>query len=231
MKRIVLCGILAGISVAQAAFQYQVSVLDTYYGPGVSGSSYAVRISEGSGKLYLLDHINNLYSANQTESISRNVSAFGYINLTTGESGSGNFNNTITTYERAMNQWNDVVTQTGYELGTFSAGDVVAIWLTDKSTGYTGATAGQPDSAYVDNQLVWRSWGSQADILGNTAGQLSFSGGRSIFFGITGMESNGGPVTGQPLPGIFATLGMSGLIGGLAVWLKKRKSGAPAIPA
>jgi hypothetical protein len=212
-----ICGLIFAVAVsAHAAFQYEVVVRPTTtWAPGVSvyGNEYFVRVTEGSGSLYLLDHINNLYSANQPESILNNVSAFGYINLTTGDSGAGSFSDTVTTYEHAMGQWNDVVTQTGYGLGTFSVGDEVGIWLTDSTSGYTGATVGQAGDAYVGNQEVWRSWGSEADILGNAAAQLSFNGGRSIFFGITGIEGTGGSTTGQPLPGVFSSLLIGGFIG------------------
>lgn len=214
MKKLITGIILLGAVAAQAAFQYEVVSTPTSWAPGVSvyGSEYFVRVTEGSGSLYVLDHINNLYDDVQNESIADNVSAFGYVNLTTGESGAGSFENTITTYEHAMSEWHDVVTQTGYELGTFSAGDEVAIWVTDKTTGYTGATAGQGDSPYVDSQQNWRTWGSQSDILGNTAAQITFYG-RSIFFGLTGVEGSGGSTTGQPLPGVLSSLAVGGLLG------------------
>jgi hypothetical protein len=217
MNKFVGVLLLAASVSAQAAFQYEVVVRpSTTWAPGVSvyGNEYFIRVTEGSGSLYLLDHINNLYSANQSESVLNNVSAFGYINLTTGESGTGSFSDTITTYDQAMSEWNDTVTQTGYSLGTtFSAGDEIAIWVTDSATGYTGATAGQSDSAYVDGEESWRTWGSETDILGNTAGLISFSGGSAIFFGITGVEGAGGSTTGQPLPGVLSCLLISGAIG------------------
>ncbi len=229
MKKII-GGLLVAVSLsAHAAFQYEVVVRPaTTWAPGVSvyGNEYFVRVTEGSGSLYLLDHINNLYSANQSESILNNVSAFGYINLTTADSGAGSFSDTVTTYEHAMSQWNDTVTQTGYSLGTtFSAGDEVAIWITT-TTGATGATVGQSGSAYVGDQEVWRTWGTETDILGNTAGLISFSGGTAIFFGLTGLESSGGSTAGQPLPGVVSCLLISGGIG-----MIKLRAGKKAVRA
>lgn len=207
MKKVISTIVFSSVIAAHAAFQYEVvSKPSTAWAPGVNvyGNEYYVHVTEGSGTLYLLDHINNLYSANQSESILNNVSAFGYINLTTGESGTGSFSDTVTTYEKAMSQWNDVVTQTGYALGTFSAGDEIAIWLTDNQ-GNTGATVGQGGDAYVGQSETWRTWGAENDILGNAAGLISFSGGNAVFFGITGAEG-GGSSTGQPLPGAIPTL-------------------------
>ncbi|MGE4488327.1 MAG: hypothetical protein AB7E95_02140 [Kiritimatiellales bacterium] len=223
MKKWVTGILILSALMAQAAFQYEVVLLSDNTGPDVWGDEYAIRITEGSGTLYLVDHINNLYSANQNESLLDNITAFGYVNLTTGESGEGSFDNSITTYEHAMSEWNDVVTQKGYAIGEFSAGDEIAIWVTT-TDGYTGSTAGQGDGAYNDDQLTWRKWNVDPDVLGNEAGQFAI-GGASVVFGLTGVEgSGGGTVTGQPLPGVIpAVLIGTGVIGAAGFSWKRRK--------
>jgi hypothetical protein len=225
MKNKLIAALILGSVAGYAAFQYEMVVgPSNSIWPGVAGNPYFVRVTEGSGTLYLQDHINTLWSANQSESILNNVSAFGYINLTTGQSGAGTFDSPIITYQHAMNQWNDVVTQYAYQIGSFSAGDEVAIWVTDKS-GNTGSSVGNYDSAFNDSGLGWRTWGAETDILGNTAGHLSFTGvgGNSVFFGITGVEG-GGPSTGVPLPGVFSALSVGGLVGCVKLLGKKKKA-------
>lgn len=161
MKKIILAFIFLLLLTinTKASFQYEVVVADQYaMGNVISDREFFVRITQGSGTLYLTDHINNLYSQNQTQSILNNISAFGYINLNSGDSGVGSFDNTIITYQNAMNQWNPVVTQTGYEIGTFSEGDEIALWITTLN-GISGSSIGERGSDFVDNEMNWRNWG------------------------------------------------------------------------
>lgn len=213
--------ILAGV--ASAAFQYEVIVADQHnQGNTVSGRDFFVRVTQGSGTLYLLDHINTLYSDHQTQAIANHVSGFGYYNLTTGESGTGSFDDTIIPYQQAMNPHNPVVTQTGYAIGTFREGDEIAIWITDNN-GVTGSSVGDRGEPFVDVEQNFRNWGQQTDRLGNPAGHFSFSGSSAIFFGLAGAEA---PITGVPLPGAVAVLLIGGGSFGAWKWMRTRKVAA-----
>lgn len=214
-----------GILNCFAAFQYEIvksptagTWSDGGAGNGIYGYSFFVRITEGSGTLYLLDKINNLYSMkgnNELLSSKANMASYGYVDNKTGVASTSD-GSTIVTYEKQMNQYNDVVTQTGYKVGDFNAGDEVGFWLTVK--GNTGASILNKSNDINSDKMNYRNAFVGTDALGNSLFQLDFNKGGSVFFSISGVEKTS--PTGQPLPGILASL----LIGsGVMAWRLRRK--------
>lgn len=233
MKKILMTLMLALLSAsAFAAFQYQV-VESTVAGvwndggqnKGVYGYAYTIRVTEGTGSLYIVDKIDNLYSMpGNTEllSLKANMSSpdkYGWVDVATGTKYSAE-GSTITTYSNQY-PWNDLVTQTGYKLGEFTAGDEIGVWLTPKNKNFTGASVFHKNNPVNSNQMTYRDAYVGTDATGMALHQLDFgSFAGTINFGVTGIASPA-PV-GQPLPGALATLLLGGAISG-AAGLKKRR--------
>lgn len=227
MKKLFIALFLSmGMLSSFAAFQYEIIKSPTAgqwndggAGNGVYGYSFYIRVTEGTGTIYLIDKINNLYSMsgnNELLSLKTDMNNYGYVDLSTGTSYAAS-GDTITTYSKQMNQNNQVVTQTGYDLGTFSAGDEIGIWLTVKGT--TGASVLDKSNSINSSNMNYRNAYVGTDALGDSLFQLDFSKGGSVFFGIVGIASTG--PSGQPLPGILVTL----VIGGLtALGLRRKKA-------
>ncbi|OQA84669.1 MAG: hypothetical protein BWY31_02352 [Lentisphaerae bacterium ADurb.Bin242] len=205
-----------------AAFQYEVVKSPTAGqwsdggpGNGVYGYAFYVRVTEGTGTIYLLDKINNVYSMsgnNELLSLKADMAHYGYVDSTgTSHAGTGD---TITTYAKQY-PYNEMVTQTGYALGEFSAGDEIGVWLTVNGT--TGASVLNKSNSINSSNMNYRDAYVGTDILGNNLFQLDFTSGGSVFFGISGVASS---PSGQPLPGILATLLLGG---GLMAWRMRRK--------
>ena len=226
MKKLFITLLLGmGMLSVFATFQYEVIKSPTSGqwsdggpGNGIYGYAFYIRVTEGTGTIYLIDKINNLYSMSGNKellSLNADMNNYGYVDLSTGNSYAAS-GDTITTYSQQMNQNNQVVTQTGYELGTFSAGDEIGIWLTVNGT--TGASVLDKSNSINSSNINYRNAYVGTDALGNSLFQLDFSSGGSVFFGIAGVGSTG--PSGQPLPGILATL----LIGsGLVAFRMRRK--------
>ena len=104
----------------------------------------------------------------------------------------------------------------GYLVGNFEAGQVVSLWMTNLS-GQVGVEAGSLADA-VSRQT------NTIDQAGNVVQNLGYSSGNGIEFVAVGGEKVGslkGP-TGQPLPGLLATLLFAGGTVGAAGILKRK---------
>lgn len=186
-----------------AAFQYEVVEATTpATGPNaVYGYEYYIKVTQGSGTLYITDKINNIYSMSGNKeilSLNADMTNYGYIDLSTNNVVKGNGNIITTTSQ--VNQWNDVITQTSYELGTFSEGDMIGVWLTNKK-GNTGASVYDHINSINSKNMVYREYGSTSDVYNIPLAQLNYKSG-SVFFSITGKEMP----SGQPLPGTLFSL-------------------------
>lgn len=122
MKKIFITLLMAlGAVQAFAAFQYE--VVSYKKTPGSKGESYQIKVTEGSGSIYL-----GAWHG-ETSLADSSVTGFGYYtdpaNLISG---------TVVTLDDGT---------TGYKLGDFSAGDTVSIWVStqDGIVGSTGAWA------------------------------------------------------------------------------------------
>jgi len=232
MKKILLTLMMALLSATTfAAFQYEV-VESTVTGSGddaVYGYAYTIRVTEGTGSIYIVDKINNLYSmSGNTERLSLAVdmtstSNYGWVDVATGTKQTAEGSAT-TFYNHQMNENNDLVTQTGYKLGEFSAGDEIGVWLTTNKKGAIGASVLDKARDDLNSDLMnYRDAYVGTDATGMALHQLDFKGGvGSIFFGIKGEAS---PI-GQPLPGALATLLLGGAISGAAGMKKRRRQKA-----
>ena len=120
---------------------------------------------------------------------------YGWYNLETGESGS--FNNGLS--------------------ATFSANDRVGLYITDNKGNTYLST--KPKAPFEDD-----IWGKAKMVDGNLAiggGNMGSNGTKEFYvFKINAANASGKTPSGQPLPGILATLAIGG---GTLVYLKKRK--------
>jgi hypothetical protein len=236
MKKIILTIMVALLSVsAFAAFQYEVIKSETEgawnststggSATGVSGHTFTIRVTEGAGAIYIVDKIDSLYGGNsELLSLKADMSSpnnYGWVDLTSGTAYAAT-GGTELFYNEAANQWNSVVTQTGYKLGDFQAGDEIGVWLTNKKTGDTGASVFHKDNPINGASMNYRNAYVGTDQLGTDLHQLDFTRGGSVFFGIDGIAGPDAPL-GQPLPGAMATLLLGGAITGAAGLKKRRK--------
>ena len=220
IKRILMISfVLFAVSRLSAAFQYEVIEWPCggYGKNGISQESYYVKITEGSGSLYIMDKINTLYSTNN-ELLSTVVnvadtSQYGWIDQSTG-----------TVHEADGSQVivysNEVVTQTAYKLGDFTAGDEVGVWVTTLQ-GDTGGSILNRQNPINSSNLVFREYGDTSDVFGNQLANLSFTDGTNVFFGFYGEAVTG--FSGQPLPGMLASFLLGGAALGAVSRRKKRR--------
>ncbi|MFA6658512.1 MAG: hypothetical protein WCS25_02320, partial [Victivallaceae bacterium] len=96
MKKLLMFILLCGLYTCTfAAFQYEViksSTPDDGSNNGISGYSFFVKVTEGSGSLYILDKINNLYSMSGNSellSIRADMTNYGYVDNITGNAFNG----------------------------------------------------------------------------------------------------------------------------------------------
>ncbi len=201
---------------AFATFQYEIVTIpyDNSHNEGYSGNYFYVNVTSGSGTFYIVDKINNLYSmAGNSELLAGLMSNYGYIERDTGNliSGTGE---TIITNQHQHNQWNDLVYQTGYEVGTFSAGDSFALWI-DNLNGDTNTSIYTPYSKYTN-------YGVAIDDFGTVVAHFDYSGSGPIRFGIAAAAFEAEPqVSGQPLPGTLASLALAA--GAMGYCRRKRR--------
>ena len=124
------------------------------------------------------------------------MSDYGWYNLDTGASGS--FKNGLS--------------------ATFSENDRIGLWVKDNTGDIYTST--KPDKSAPDNVI----WGKSREINGGfsvAGGNFGSNGTQEYYvFKVNNANSSGKTPSGQPLPGIIATL----LVGsGTLVYLKKRK--------
>lgn len=202
-----------------AAFQYEIvptPYTNEHY-EGTAGNYFVVNVTGGTGNFYITDKINNLYSMSGNNEVLANVmSNYGYIDLATNEYFSGTWE-TTRTYEKQMNKWNDLVYQTAYKLGTFSAGDSFGVWIENLS--------GERNTSVYTEYSKHGSYGLDGtDQIGTVLAELDYNiaNPSAIFFGFYA-EGISTPTFGQPLPGMLATFLLGGSVLG-AAGLKRRKN-------
>jgi len=234
MKKILMTLVMALLSAsAFATFQYSVVESpvqgvwdDGGQDNGVYGYAYTIQVTEGTGSIYIVDKINNLYSMsgnNERLSLKADMSSttkYGWVDVASGTKQTAE-GSTTTFYNHQKNENNDLVTQTGYKLGEFSAGDEIGVWLTPNGKNYTGASVFHKNNPVNSNQMTFRDAYVGTDATGMNLHQLDFKDGvGSIFFGLAGVASPE-PI-GQPLPGVVTTFAL-GLCGFGMFGKNKRK--------
>ncbi len=211
---VLLFGLCVGVS---AAFQY--SVLSGASNGGADGSFF-IRITKGSGSLYVLDRIDTkkiLFKNKNLLANNANMTAgkYGYTKDGVQVNAEGStISNVIV--DRIILP--DVV-QTGYKLGEFSAGDEISIWLTDKAGNKVSSLISDSDDVIAEGDYP----ASGNDVLGNEYFNLNTTAGGFISFGIYGGERvQGLDPAGKPLPGILVTMLLGGGALGAMGMRKKR---------
>ncbi len=228
MKRVLLIGVLMLLGLpAFAIFQYEVvmgpfgSVGVAPGGEGIKGHPFSIRITEGTGSIYIADRIDDLKTmAGNKEllSITAEMSStkhYGWADL-----GGKAVMATGKTQEIVLAKGEDgLIIRTGYELGQFSAGDQLGVWLTPNDQKFTGATIFDRTNPIISDELIYRDPFVGIDATGADYHELMFKGPGSVYFEIYGVEDI---PSGQPLPGVLATLLVGGAISG-AAGMKKRR--------
>lgn len=197
-KKILVCFLLI-VPFIQAAFQYDIITYpyDNSNNEGYGGNYFMVKITEGTGSIYIVDKINNLSSmSGNNEVLSKVMSDYGYIN-SSNELVSGTWD-TIITNQYQKNQWNEIVYQTGYKLGDFSEGEMFGVWIANREGTINGSISPWY-SAYGSYGLE-----KKPDAFGTVLAELDFNGSQPVFFGFHGIE--GTDFSGQPLPSAFVSL-------------------------
>lgn len=215
LKKLLLLSTLFCLS-AFAAFQYNIVTVpyDNSHYEGYGGNYFYINVTGGSGTFYIVDKINNLNSMpGNNEALARVMSDYGYIDMVTGDRVSGT-RDTIITNEYQKSQWNDLVYQTGYEVGTFSAGDSFGLWIANLN-GTINTSIYTPYSNYGSYGLE-----KKPDAFETVLAELDYRNSQPIFFGITAYEAEPG-VSGQPLPGTLASLAL--VAGAMGYCRRKRK--------
>jgi len=237
-----------------AAFNYEVETWD-YQNEWLQGYDYEyykIKVTEGSGKLYITDFINNIYDSNQTDSImQQGITRYGYYDVKGKTPGdelkeSDLHVRNVTEADRIemdsykASEWHNAATRYGYELGTFSEGDEIAIWVeqggSDASVGSYTAVYQKNTSRYdaysVDTLAQFRNnWDYNAAKKAMPIAELTLyhsdGGSTQLRFGLQGIAS-AVPVVeqsqtfGSPLPGGLQISLIAGLFG-LGFWYVRRK--------
>ena len=226
---------------ASAAFNYDVEwkAYDNSNYEGTSGKYFTVKVTEGTGKIYIADLFNNIQSNYQGEALASSqmgVTGYGYYYV-------NNANDTalhdfslsdssrvsqLDYYE--YNTWKayqgmdpDKYYRNGYLLGEFKAGDEIEIYLTD---GNMSVSSNTPTGKHISNYGV-RQDALNPDMRVATL-YLGPSNGVQVNFGILGMATESVVVSedtgtfGSPLPGGVPIILVSGLFA-FGFWFVRRR--------
>ena len=223
-----------------AAFTYEVirTGYDQYNPPAQNQDSfYKIRVTGGTGDIYLSDWIDNIGDSHQEDNLTqKGIQHIGYYYLDSNdESKIGSYNImklgteiTPVAVETMQSPWNtNVITRFAYKLGTFTEGDEIEIYMDDvngsvrsNSTMYMGAYG---EGVPVVDQLVFYqndyNWDLTRSLMPLAA--LDTGNGHRVFFGIHGEESEG--TVGSPLPTPVVTLLIALALGAAFVMYRNRK--------
>ncbi|NLZ63918.1 MAG: hypothetical protein GX902_08925 [Lentisphaerae bacterium] len=208
---------------AFAAFQYEI-VIEPYtnaHNEGTGGNYFHIHVTSGSGTFYIVDKINNLMSMSGNNEVLARVAKmstleYGYIDMATGDLVPGT-GNTIITNEYQHSQYHERVYQTGYEVGTFSAGESFGLWITNLKGSIN--TSIYTQYSYYGSYGLEKKKGEFDTVLAEFDYRTKKP--NVIFFGITGYEAEAPAVSGQPLPGTLASLALAA--GAMGLCRRKRK--------
>jgi len=233
-----------------AAFNYEVVTdhYQNYFHEGTDFEFYKIKVTEGTGKIYITDFLNNIYDSNQTDSIyQQGITRYGYYDVkgkdpTYQPSVNDYHMKDVNTTDRIVvdsykaGEWNNEATRYGYELGTFSAGDEIAIYVEQGAynaavgsfTGVEGRNTSRYDAYSVDALAQFRNnWDWNAAKAAMPIAELTLyhadGGSTQLRFGLMGAESEGGGTFGAPLPGGTAIYVIAGLFAVGFIVIRRRK--------
>ena len=226
---------------AFAAFNYEVITTPyiNQYHQGTDWEYYKIRVTEGSGKLYIVDLLNNIYDSNQTDSIQQQgITRYGYYDVNDPNHVLHDKpveGNAVVIDSYQASQWHNPATRYGYELGTFKAGDEVEVYLsngTASASSYTpveGKNTSRYDSGTVDALVMYRNnWNWEAARKAMPIAELTLyeSDGSStqMRFGFYAKASEYDSTFGAPLPGGLPIALASGLVALGFLYIRRRKA-------
>lgn len=232
-----------------AAFTYEVirTGYDQYHTPSAYDSRdsyYKIRITGGTGDIWLSDWIENIGDSHQEDNLTeKGIDYYGYRYV------SSNDTSKIGTYEYkkmedvkgtsdythadpVKSPWNDnQIIRYSYKLGTFSEGDEVEIYMKDtngevwsNTTMYMGAYGdGVPNYDALLMYQLNNDWAATRKAMPLAA--LDTGDGHRVFFGISGVGASGNDFSGAPLPGGLAISLVAGVFA-LGYWFVRRRNAA-----
>lgn len=229
-----------------AAFNYEV-VTDKYvnsYHQGTDYEYYKIRVTEGTGTLSIVDYIDNVDSAWQSNAISnKQILQYGYSYVNSSDPNqelhkvyakpvAGN----ATAVEWfQVDKDHDVVTRYAYELGEFKAGDEVEIYL--EMANYGDAAYAVGSYTPIENRNTSRYNQRQDDAIAlrenynMPIAELTLSGWNQVMFGIRGVAKEvvvtSNDFVGSPLPGGLPIVLVAGFFG-LGFWYIRRRKAIAA---
>ena len=242
-----------------APFTFKVDTWDykNEWNQGSDFEYYRIQVTGGTGKLYITDFLNNVYSANQNDSImQQGITSYGYYNVKDKTPGTpldpekDVISKEVNATDRIVvgdpyqqSQWHEVVNRYGYELGTFQEGDEIAIWV---EQGGQNVSVGSY-TAYQSKNTSRYNTGWSVDALAQLRGENmpvaeltlyhSNGGSTQLRFGLYGVATeaigggegggNGGGTPGAPLPGGVQTALIAGLFA-LGFWYVRRRKAIAA---
>jgi hypothetical protein len=214
MKILLTLLVGAWVSCSFGALQYQLVSTPggNQWNNWPSAQKITIKVTEG-GSLWMTSYIDNPGGWNIPDlSTIANMGAgnYGVTNTATGVVTQGTGEVQAITYNTSRTF--DV---NAYYVGDFETGDVLSFWVTSKAGAVYNSTSDTHDvnpAQAVNSRLI-----KDLDSLGNT--RINFSGtGGGLEFILAGGEYKNAP-SGQPLPGVIATL----LLGSGALALHRRR--------
>ncbi len=202
-----------------AALQYEIISTPggNEWSTWTSAQKLTLKITQG-GSLYFSSFVSNWNNLTDLGSYANMTAGnYGATNVATGVTTLGSGESQMVTYTN--NNGNKSVDTQAYYVGDFQEGEVLSFWVTTP-----GGTVGSSISEIhdgVDSRQI-----NETDKAGNTRINFGFNDYGSIEFVLAGGEykGGGGAPSGQPLPGVLATL----LLGSGALVLNRRRKSKTA---
>ena len=190
------------------------------------GSYYKLKLNSNS-KIYLLDHLNNIYSGSQTETLgAMGITQYGYyLNGDKTDAHATTLGSNVTSFD-SYNYYDEEGKQTynrnAYYLGDFKAGSEIEIWMSDGTTtvgtwtpvegAYTSRFLGRTDALNKEISVA------QLTMYASTGNQVNFG----LFTAASDIPATEGGTVGSPLPGGLQIALIAGLFG-LGFWYVRRR--------
>lgn len=218
-KLLTLILAVAWASSSFAALQYEIISTPggNEWATWTSAQKLTIRVTQG-GSLYFSSFVSNWSNLKDLGS---------YANMTAGNYGATNVATGVTTLGSGQsepvtftNSGGNSVDTPAYYVGDFQDGEVLSFWVTTPG-GRVGSSVSEVNDGGVDSRQI-----NETDRAGNTRINFGFDGYGSIEFILAGGEykGGGGAPSGQPLPGVLATL----LLGSGALVLNRRRKSKTA---
>ena len=258
MKRILSLFTMALVCAATpvfAAFDFEV-VWQQYENAnyeGTDGRYFTIKVTGGTGKIYLTDMFNTIQSGDQNEALTApemGVTKFGYSYVKGGDGLLHEFELTpdsdrVVQLDSNLNSYSyyDIngIKQTrsrnGYYLGEFNDGDEIQVFMSATTTDADGNEVSQSASSNTPTGDYISKTAARVDKLDGTLQIASLYLPHQVNFGILGgggehgsssaVTVGNGETVGQPLPGGLSIALIAGLFA-LGFWYVRRRKAVSA---